>query len=286
MHIIEGKMSELSPGFVVRRLLPSRFQRMVGPFCFLDHAGPVEIVPHQNMDVRPHPHIGLSTLTYLLEGRQIHRDSLGCVVEIYPGDINLMTAGKGIAHSERSFEEDRAQERRLYLLQFWLALPDGKEEIDPQFNHYDKKQLPVIENQDCKVKVLAGEFLKHVAPTVTFCPTLLCDIEVKQDHQFQYTSENFELAIVPLKGTVKRGDQLIESSHIAIYKPGEPIDLDVSSGAQFILLGGEPFKTERHIWWNLVSSSKERIEIAKKQWASGTFPMVPNETEFIPLPKV
>lgn len=284
MQTIEGKMSELSPGFVVRRLLPSRFKRMVGPFCFLDHAGPVQVSAGQNIDVRPHPHIGLSTLTYLLEGRQVHRDSLGTVAQIFPGDINLMTAGRGISHSERSFEEDRVQERPIHLLQFWLALPDGQEEIEPQFYHYDQKELPVLEDEKHRVSILVGEFQNQKSPTMTFCPTLLCDIKSKQAHRFSYMAEAIELAIVPLTGVIKAGENQISISQIAIYAPGEKIDLEVSGDAHFILLGGEPFQTERHMWWNFVSSSQERIEQAKQQWASGSFPMVPEETEFIPLP--
>lgn len=269
----------------MQRLLPDRQKRMVGPFCFLDRMGPITIQPNQNTDVRPHPHIGLSTLTYLFEGRMVHRDSLGTTVEIAPGEVNWMTAGNGISHSERAPEHERNIARRLHGLQCWIALPDGQEEIAPSFQHYDKKQIPVHENDERHISLVAGEGFGLKSPVVITSPLIFADIKANKDFSFHFENSSFELAVFLIGGTAKVGDvELVEDQMLVFEKNALPI-IFVRQGARLILIGGEPFSTKRFIWWNFVSSSREKIEEAKKRWNKGDFPMVPGETEFIPLPE-
>lgn len=280
-----GRKSDLGGGMLVSRILPDRHKRMVGPFCFLDHMGPVTALPHQETDVRPHPHIGLSTLTYLFQGRAIHRDSLGTEAEIKPGDVNWMTSGRGISHSERAHPEDRNKTRTLEGLQFWVALPDGQEDIAPSFQHYDESEIPFTETAQAKFTVIAGQGFNMTSPVVTTSPLVLIAIDAKQEFTINYSAPGFELGFYIANGTGECGGERIEAQQMLIFEDGTPPAIKVEANSRLVILGGKAFQTPRHIWWNLVSSSKEKIEDAKKSWENGTFPMVPGESEFIPLPK-
>lgn len=282
---IDGKKSDLGGGMFVQRILPDRRKRMVGPFCFLDHMGPITIAPKQNVDVRPHPHIGLSTLTFLFEGRMVHRDSLGKTATIEPGEVNWMTAGKGISHSERAPDDERGKSRKLHGLQFWVALPDGMEEVEPSFQHYENSQIPTHENDDRKITLVAGEGFGLKSSVKTSSPLVFATIRAKRNFHLDFAHPNFELAIYVVEGNVKISNEILLKNQMLVVEQGTELNIDASENSLFVLIGGEPFATPRHIWWNLVSSSKTRIEEAKSQWKNGTFPMVPGETEFIPLPQ-
>jgi redox-sensitive bicupin YhaK (pirin superfamily) len=280
-----GPEHDLGGGFKVRRLLPYRRKRMVGPFAFLDHMGPFTAAAEQNTDVRPHPHIGLSTLTYLYDGQIKHRDSLGSEQIIVPGEVNWMTAGKGISHSERTPESLQHSARNLHGLQFWVALPDGKEEIDPSFEHYEQKDIPTIEDDKKKIDLVCGEAFGVKSPVRTTSPMIFANAEAKRDFTLQLHSPNFEFAVYMINGQAEiEGEQLSSLSMLA-FEQGHAPTAKIKAGSKFILIGGEPFQTPRHVWWNLVSSSRERIEEVKRSWKERTFPMVPGETEFIPLPE-
>lgn len=281
----EGKVHDLGGGFIVRRILPQRQHRMVGPFTFLDHMGPVTTQAHQNTDVRPHPHIGLSTLTYLFEGRSVHRDSLGEVVTIMPGDVNLMTAGHGIVHSERSHEADRSTAHSLHGLQFWLALPDHLEDCEPQFQNCPKNEIPVDENHNRVISIVVGSVFGQSSPVHQSMPTLLLDIQAKTNFVFENTNPEFQIGIYVVNGKAYHNSNSIDQHQIMIFEPGELDQIKIEKGSRIVVLGGQKFSTTRHMWWNFVSSSKDKIEVAKKRWKEGRFPKVPNETEFIPLPE-
>ena len=280
---IEGRKTDLGGGMVVHRILPYRSKRMVGPFCFLDHMGPVTIKPDQNSDVRPHPHIGLSTLTYLFEGHIVHRDSLGTVATIKPGEVNWMTSGKGISHSERSVASEIHQGRKLDGLQFWVALPDGQEDIDPSFNHYEQNQIPFHENKTRKITVVAGEALDMKSPVVTSSPMIFMTIESYEDFTFEFAIPNFELAAYVANGEIETSQT--EMNQMLVFDVNTKLAVNIKKNSKIIIIGGVPFTTPRYLWWNFVSSSKEKIEIAKNEWKSGSFPAVPGETERIPLPE-
>ena len=280
-----GRESDLGGGLLVRRMLPDRKKRMVGPFCFLDHMGPVVAEPNQDTDVGPHPHIGLSTLTYLFSGRNIHRDSLGTEAMIEPGDVNWMTAGKGISHSERSHPEDRLKRRSLEGLQFWVALPDHLEDVDPSFQHYDSKQIPTQETEESVVRVVAGDGFGLRSPVVTTSDLVLIVIEAKKEFEFEFQSLGFELAVYLTEGTATVSEEPLLANQMFVFEDGKIPKTKVVANSRVIILGGKPFAAPKNIWWNLVSSSKEKIEEAKKAWKSGTFPMIPGETDRIPLPE-
>jgi len=282
---IEGRESDLGGGMRVHRILPDRKKRMVGPFCFLDHMGPITIAPNQDTDVRPHPHIGLSTLTYLFEGRMVHRDSLGNEAIIEPGEVNWMTSGRGISHSERAHAEDRGASRRLHGLQFWVALPDGKEEISPNFSHYQRNQIPIDENEERQITLVAGENFGLRSPVVTSSPLVCAEIKAKKNFAFEMKAPGFELAMYLIHGCATASEEKLRGQQMLVFERDYFPLVKMEEGSHLIIIGGEPFATPRHIWWNLVSSSKQRMEEAKKQWRDGTFPMVPGETDFIPLPE-
>lgn len=281
-----GKEHDLGGGMKVHRILPQREKRMVGPFCFLDHMGPFTAEPGQNTDVRPHPHIGLSTLTYLLEGRILHHDSLDCRSIIVPGEVNWMTAGRGISHSERTPVEDRERRRRLEGLQFWIALPDGQEEIAPSFAHYPREQIPRRDDGQAEWTVIAGSAWGMHSPVKTSSPMLFATVQANQRLEFALEQPGFELAVYVIKGRVNVGTESLSSHELLVFEDGVVPAVQIEAGSLIALIGGQVFTTPRYIWWNLVSSSKVRIEIAKQQWSRGEFPMVPGEAEFIPLPTV
>ena len=271
--------------FEVRRAVPSMDCRMVGPFVFVDQFGPAQLALGEGMDVRPHPHINLATVTWLFEGAIDHRDSLGTFSTIHPGTVNLMTAGSGIVHSERSPAAERAGGPKLYGMQTWLALPEGREEIDPAFEAIS--DLPVIEDGGAQARVIMGSLWGSRAPTTTYAETIYAEIVLQPGGAIPIAADADERAVM-LVG----GDATLDGDPLALYalnvlKPGEPMTLRSERGGRAMLLGGEAFATRRYVWWNFVSSERERIEQAKADWREGRFAKVPgDEEEFIPLPEV
>jgi redox-sensitive bicupin YhaK (pirin superfamily) len=281
---LTGKTHDLGGGLTIHRVLPDRTKRMVGPFTFLDHMGPLTTEPNQNTDVRPHPHIGLSTLTYLYQGRIVHRDSLGMHAEITPGEVNWMTAGKGISHSERTHESERHQARQLHGLQFWVALPEDQEDCDPSFQHYDKNVIPKLENDDFELSLVSGEGFGLQSPVKTTSPLIFADVRAKKDFDFNLNIPGFELGLYMVDGTGLVEQTPLSTFQMAVAEKDQKLTARIQKDSRFVIIGGEPFANPRFMWWNLVSSSKEKIEKAKQDWQNGSFPMVPGETEFIPLP--
>jgi redox-sensitive bicupin YhaK (pirin superfamily) len=272
-------------GVPVRRLLPAAQQRSVGPFVFFDHIGPAALSPGHGVDVRPHPHIGLATITWLFEGTLVHRDSLGFVQPIVPGEINWMTAGRGIAHSERSPAHDRIRGVRLHGLQTWVALPRAHEEAEPAFFHLGRDALPRLAPQDARVVVVAGDFLGARAPTPTFSRTLYASVELDRGGRLAVPAEHDERAVYVVEGEVALDGEPLPVATLAVLAPGEAATLQATTAARLVLVGGEPLDGERIVWWNFVSSSRERIERAKDDWRAQRFGRVVGETEFIPLPE-
>jgi len=270
-------------GITVRRLLPVIGYKNVGPFVFFDHFGPVDFPPGEGMDVGPHPHIGLSTVTYLFEGEILHRDSLGVVQAIKPGEINLMVSGKGIVHSERTAPEVRAQGQRSHGLQLWLALPDDDEDCEPEFYHYDAADIPELTENGCQLKLLVGEAYALRSPVVTHCPTLYIECRLDAGVNLALPEGVDELGVFVISGQIKAGNDTIEQHQLAIIDTGHLVPLTASGQCHFVVIGGEP-QGKRHIDWNFVSTSGEKIEQAKQDWQMGNFPEVPGETGSIPLP--
>ncbi|MEI6642947.1 MAG: pirin family protein [Novosphingobium sp.] len=276
-------------GFEVRRVLPSPSRTMVGPFIFVDQFGPAVLPAGTAMDVRPHPHINLATVTWLFGGKYAgaidHRDSLGTFATIRPGQVNLMTAGSGIVHSERGPEAERAAGPRLYGMQTWLALPDGREEIDPAFEQ--QTDLPVIEDTDVRAQVIMGTLWGRTAPTTQHSQTIYAEIMLQAGGAIPVDASADERAVMLVGGDGRVGGVELEPFALAVLAPGAALTLTSREGGRVMLLGGEAFTTRRHVWWNFVSSSRERINQAKHDWDEGRFPKVPgDEDEFIPLPKV
>ena len=273
-------------GFEVRRALPTAKRRLVGPFIFFDRMGPAILRAGQALDVRPHPHIGLSTVTYLFDGRIRHRDSLGTEMVIAPGDVNLMTAGRGIVHSERTPEELRGAPMSVSGLQTWLALPDGKEEIAPVFENTSVIRLPEIDAEGVGGRIVIGEFSGLRSPVATASETLYADLRLAAGASVKIPADAEERAIYTLEGEVSILGDRFPAERLLVFKPGEEIVVSSERGAHFMLFGGASLGSKRYIWWNFVSSSKERIEQAKQEWKTGRFDIVPgDEEEFIPLPE-
>ena len=270
--------------FQVRRVLPSKKRSMVGPFIFVDQFGPAQLDLGSGMDVRPHPHINLATVTWLFEGAIDHRDSLGSFSTIRPGQVNLMTAGSGIVHSERSPQAERDAGPRLYGMQTWLALPDGREEIDPAFEAVS--DLPVIEDGRAKAIVIMGELWGERAPVTTYADTIYAEIVLGAGGAIPLEDDADERAVMLVGGEASVDGYPLELYELAVLQPGRDMTLASRSGARIILLGGEAFQTERHAWWNFVSSSRGRIQQAKEDWRARRFPEVPGDSEErIPLPE-
>ena len=275
--------------FQVRRVLPAKGQIMVGPFIFVDQFGPAQLELGHAMDVRPHPHINLATVTWLFDGEFAgaieHRDSLGSFSTIHPGQVNLMTAGSGIVHSERSPQSERAKGPRLYGMQTWLALPDGQEEIAPAFEAVT--DLPLIEDQCVTARVIMGELWGLKAPTTTYAETIYAEILLGPSGAIPVEADADERAVMLVGGEATLDGKALELYTLYVLRPGAEMVLASARGGRVMLLGGEAFTTRRHAWWNFVSSSRERIEQAKADWREGRFPKVPgDEEEFIPLPEV
>ena len=274
-------------GFAVRRALPTARRRLVGPFIFFDRMGPAILRAGEALDVKPHPHIGLSTVTYLFDGEIKHRDSLGTELTIRPGDINLMTAGRGIVHSERTPENLRGQPLSMSGLQTWLALPDGKEEIDPAFAHTEREAMPLIEQKGAKGRVVIGDLDGARSPVSVFSDTLYVDLTLEAGGRFPFSAEQEERAIYVLSGSLVVAGDEFAADQLLVFRPGDAITLQGGpQGCHIMLFGGAALNTKRYIWWNFVSSSKERIEQAKEEWRTGRFDIVPgDEEEFVPLPQ-
>ncbi|MFA6218497.1 MAG: pirin family protein [Erythrobacter sp.] len=271
--------------FEVRRILPAKARTMVGPFIFVDQFGPAQLDIGSGMDVRPHPHINLATVTWLFEGAIEHRDSLGSFSTIRPGQVNLMTAGRGIVHSERSPAPERKAGPRLYGMQTWLALPDGREEIEPAFEAVT--ELPVIEDGRARAIVIMGELWGERAPTTTHAETIYAEIVLEAGGAIPLEEGADERAVMLVGGDASVDGHPLRPYELAVLQPGRDMTLQSASGARVMLLGGEAFTTRRHVWWNFVSSRRERINQARDDWRAGRFPKVPgDEEEFIPLPDV
>lgn len=285
--IILPPVRDLGDGFAVRRALPSAHRRMVGPFIFFDQMGPAVLDAGRGLDVRPHPHIGLATVTYLLEGEILHRDSLGSVQPIRPGAVNWMTAGRGIVHSERSPQEARTAGGPLFGLQTWVALPSAHEETAPEFFHHPADDIPKAEAEGVSITVVAGTSDGLRSPVRTFSEMLYADISLAEGARYRLSAEHIERAAYVIAGEVCVEGQTggFAPTELVIFKPGAEIVLRAQNGpARIMLVGGEPLGEQRHIYWNFVSSSPERIEQAKQDWRAGRFEGVPGDTEFIPLP--
>ena len=272
-------------GFEVRRALPSAERRNVGPFVFFDQMGPAELAPRSGIDVRPHPHIGLATVTYLFEGTIVHRDSLGSVQAIEPGAVNWMTAGRGIVHSERSDNELRKRRQKLSGIQIWVALPKQHEEVDPDFTHYAAGSLPQIEGEGKTVRVIAGSLFGKASPVKTLSPLFYADAALASGASLVLNNDYDERGIYLLEGDVDIHGQRFAPGRLLVFSSGDEITIKAISAARLVLFGGEPLDSPRHLWWNFVASSPERIEQAKSDWKSGRFAPVPGDSEFIPLPE-
>lgn len=274
-------------GFKVHRTLPNKERTMVGPFIFFDQMGPAQLLPGAGIDVRPHPHINLSTVTYLFDGAIGHRDSLGSDLVIEPGAVNLMTAGSGIVHSERSPSDVRPQGPTLSGIQTWLAMPEALEEIDPAFEHVPAEALPVIEGQGATARVIMGDLWGQSAPTTTYAGTIYADIALEPGGSIPIDSSAEERAVYCALGEASLEGMPLEPQRLYILKPGIAATLRSTSGGRVMLCGGDAFTTPRHVWWNFVSSRRERIEEAKRAWKAREFPAVPgDDLERIEIPEI
>lgn len=283
--IIVPRTRDLGDGFQVRRALPHGRRQMVGPFIFFDHFGPVQFVSGKGMDVRPHPHIGLATVTYLFDGSIMHRDSEGNVREIQPGAMNLMTAGRGIAHSERTPDLQRRTGQKMLGLQSWIALPKVSEEIAPSFQHYSADSLPVIADTGFSARIIAGRAFGAASPVEMVSPWFYAEVTLDAGLSVPLDPDHEERAIYVVEGEIEIAGDRHSGPCLLVFRPGDAITVRANSAARMMFLGGDALEGPRHIWWNFVSSSKERIEQAKADWKSGRFAQVPDESEFIPLPE-
>jgi redox-sensitive bicupin YhaK (pirin superfamily) len=272
-------------GFEVRRALPSSRRQMVGPFIFFDQMGPAEFLLGAGIDVRPHPHIGLATVTYLIDGEIIHRDSLGTLQAIRPGEVNWMTAGRGIAHSERTAPEARTAGAKLFGIQTWVALPKHAEETAPAFAHHGMSDLPLVENEGTTVRLVLGQLYGKSSPVRTFTEMFYADAALEAGARLPLDASHEERGIYIVKGMIEVAGDRFDEAQLLVFRPGDPITVTARTPARLMLLGGEPMDGPRHIWWNFVSSSKDRIDQAKSDWQAGRFTPVPGDPEFIPLPE-
>jgi redox-sensitive bicupin YhaK (pirin superfamily) len=282
--VIVPRMRDLG-GFEVRRVLPAGERRMIGPFIFFDQMGPITFKAGTGIDVRPHPHIGLATITYLFEGEILHRDSLGNVQPIRPGEVNWMTAGRGIVHSERTPEALRIAPSPVFGIQAWVALPRDREETEPSFAHHEAGSLPIIEAKGCRLRLMIGSLMGERSPVETCSEMVYADVTLAAGARLAFPAEHEERAIYVVKGVIDLSNRSFGTSQLLVLKRGVEVAVVAPQGARLLLLGGAALDGARHIWWNFVSSSRQRIEQAKADWKAGRFPAVPHETEFIPLPE-
>ncbi|MGE0767654.1 MAG: pirin family protein [Hyphomicrobiaceae bacterium] len=272
-------------GFEVRRALPAQGRQMVGPFIFFDQMGPAEFLIGKGIDVRPHPHIGLATVTYLFQGEMWHRDSLGTSVVIKPGEVNLMTAGRGIVHSERETPEAQAQTRDMFGIQAWMALPKDAEEGDPGFVHHGLGDLPRIEGEGKRVRLVMGEAFGRRSPVSFPHPALYAEAVLAPGAVLPLDAHYDERAVFIASGEIDIAGDRFEAGRLLVFRPGDRISILATAQSRLMVLGGEPMDGPRHIWWNFVSSSRDRIAAAKSDWKEKRFPLVPgDESEFIPVP--
>jgi redox-sensitive bicupin YhaK (pirin superfamily) len=281
---LAGSEKDLGGGFVVRRLLPAARQRSVGPFIFFDHFGPAEELPGVNHDVRPHPHIGLATVTYLFEGAMMHRDSLGTEQLIAPGAINWMTAGRGIVHSERRPEHLREVRFVNHGLQLWTALPLEHEEAEPSFSHTPSAAIPEVNVGDARVRVLVGAAFGVRSPVPALAPAVYLDVGLPAGARMELPPLAAELAVYGIAGELALDGAVLPAGVMAVLQPGLPVTLTAPAGARLVVVGGAPLDAPRHLWWNFVSSRKERILAASADWEAQRMGRVPGDDEFIPLP--
>jgi len=284
-QLLKGHEKDLGGGFVVRRYLPAAAKQAVGPFIFFDHFGPVDVPADADHDVRPHPHIGLATVTYLFEGAMEHRDSLGTLQRIEPGAINWMTAGRGIVHSERTPKDLVGVPHRTHGLQLWAALPQAHEEDEPSFAHTPAAAIPEMEVDGAKVRVLIGSAFGRTSPVKTFSQTLYLDVSLKAGQQLSLTGLPAEAALYPVSGSVDIDGAPVPQNTMALLDTSNSQRVNAGTDAQFVIIGGEPLDGHRFLFWNFVSCSKERLVKAADDWEAQRFDKVPGETEFIPLPK-
>jgi len=283
--VIEPRTRDLGDGLEVRRVLPFAKRHMVGPFIFFDHFGPMNFRAGIGLDVRPHPHIGLATITYLFEGEIMHRDSLGNAQVIRPGAVNWMTAGRGIVHSERTPPDVREQQSPIYGIQSWVALPRAREEIDPGFEHVPEANLPLIEGDGVAARLIAGTLFGKTSPVATQSPMFYADVTLRAGATVTMAPDHAQRAAYLLEGAVDCAGARHAPPLMLVFDSKAHAAITAREPARLLLVGGEPLDGERHIWWNLVSSSAERIEQAKRDWQVGCFPKIPGDSdEFIPLP--
>jgi redox-sensitive bicupin YhaK (pirin superfamily) len=273
-------------GFEVRRALPSAQRQMVGPFIFFDQFGPMLMKSGQGIDVRPHPHIGLSTVTWLFDGSIHHRDSLGSEQPIAPGELNWMTAGRGIVHSERTSAADLARDRKVFGIQSWVALPKLHEDTAPVFEHVAMEHLPVVEDRGISARIVAGSLYGATSPVKTHSDLFYADVQLNAGAALPLPADHEERGVYVAEGEIEIAGQAFETGRLLVFRPGDGITIRARTNARVMLLGGEPMDGPRYIWWNFVSSSKDKIEAAKDDWKQARFGIVPgDETEFIPLPE-
>jgi redox-sensitive bicupin YhaK (pirin superfamily) len=281
--LIDSRVHDLG-GFTVRRVIPHLLARHVGPFVFFDHMGPAIFPPGQGIDVRPHPHIGLATVTYLFQGVIEHRDNLGSVQTIRPGDVNWMTAGRGIAHSERTPAVERAAGHALHGIQTWVALPRDTEETAPSFHHHPSQDLPQFEKGGVSLRLIIGDAFGRHSPVATFSPMFYLAAEFAAGASIVLPPEHAERAVYAADSALRIDGIELAPGQLAILPSGKAVEISAAAPAHAAFFGGAPLDGDRHLWWNFVSSSRERIEQAKKDWKSGAFAAVPGDSEFIPLP--
>jgi redox-sensitive bicupin YhaK (pirin superfamily) len=283
--IENARLHDLGDGFVVRRMLPVLLARHIGPFVFYDHMGPAQFAPGAGMDVRPHPHIGLATVTWLFEGTIRHRDSLGSLADITPGAVNWMTAGRGIVHSERTPPDARRNGQRMHGIQVWVALPRADEEVAPEFHHHDAESLPRIRRDGAELVLIAGTAYGERSPVKVFAPMFFIEAGMEAGAELALPQEHAERGVHVIEGEVTWGDVTLNASQMAVQAGESSPVVRAKAASRLMLFGGAPLDGERHLWWNFVSSSRERIEQAKADWSGQRFgKVVGDENEFIPLP--
>jgi len=285
MEILKSHERDLGGGLIVSRVLPGHPHQMVGPFIFFDQMGPMTAAPGQNVDVRPHPHIGLATVTWRFEGEMIHRDSLGAVQPIAPGDVNWMTSGRGIVHSERGDPQTRKSARSMFGIQSWVALPKAHEDAEPSFSHHAAASLPRIRRPGVEMRLIAGDAFGEKSPAPTFSRMFYLAAQLETGATLVLPPEHEERGVYLVQGSVFVSNQSLPEKNLAYLPAGESIEIKATAPSRVMLLGGEKMDGPRYIWWNFVASSKEKLEAAKQRWREQKFAAIPGETEFIPLPE-
>lgn len=284
MMVIPTRSAEIGQNFSVRRILPFAKKRMIGPFCFLDHMGPIDLSQTMGGDVLSHPHIGLSTLTYLFEGKILHKDSLGTVQPIKAGDVNWMTAGHGIVHAERIPDEFRKTDPKLHGLQAWIALPQEQEDCSPDFQHYPNSIIPQIKQENCLISVIAGEYLNQKSPVQVSSPLVYLKVEALKDEELFFQFNDFEMGVYAVHGNIELNGEKYNQEQLLYFEVGKRIHLKLQKDSLIVLFGGEPFTEPRYMDWNFVSTSKEKLTRAIERWNLSQFPEVLGEKQKVPYP--